>query len=107
MKFPIQSAISPEPYGPTKTGALLVINGNAGQIPPAFQWAVMTATTKEAAAQLCDQGVSAMNDEQWDAWIDQDSETYILECVAANLALKLMADAEAKPATTTTKKTRR
>ncbi len=109
MNFPISSQISPEQYGPKLTGTVLRIDGNAGQIPPSFQFAVLTAAPEsedDPPQQLCAQGISAMTADQWNAWTDQDSETYILECVAENESLTLV-DPPAAPAPTSKKKTRR
>ncbi len=85
MNFPLFSAIEPETYGPTKTGTILKIDGNAGAIPPQFQCAV--TTSDETGNQLCDQGVVPMTDKQWDEWLDQENAEYILDCMAANLEL--------------------
>lgn len=106
MKFPIEAAIEPETYGKL-SGNCLRIDGNAGQIPPAFQFAILQKTlTKEKIAAtdtsraktievpsyaLCAQGVSAMTDEQWAEWTDQPDEPTILAAVAANEGLKLIA----------------
>lgn len=93
MKFPLNSAIITLPYG-NKTGAILRIDGNAGQIPPSFAYAVLT--TPADGSSLCDQGVSPMTEAQWEAWTDQESGTYILSTVAANLDLTLAAPAAKK-----------
>ncbi len=101
MNFPIQSSIQPQPYGPKKTGAILRIDGNAGLIPPSFQTSIWTEEPEE----VCAMSVVQMTDEQWAAWTDQDSETYILQSMAEVLGLTLVAPA-AKPRAAQ-KKTRR
>ncbi len=114
MHFPLESSISPVTYG-RLTGNTLRIDGNAGQIPPAFQFAVLQktvaavdvpavettdadgivtvqteATTREDVTYaLCYQGVSQMTQEQWDDWSDQEDPAYILASVAANESLAL------------------
>ncbi len=111
MDFPISSQIEPQQYGPKLIGEVLSIDRNAGSIPPAFAWSVLTAEPQKESdppQQLCAGNVQQMSDEQWDKWSDQDSKTYILECVAELLGLTLIAATEDKPdPATPKKKTRR
>lgn len=83
MQFPIKSAIAPVSYGKL-SAVTLQIDGNAGQIPPSFQWALF-----DAEGVLCAQGVCAMTADQWNSWTTQTSAEYILASTAANLGLSL------------------
>lgn len=79
MTFPIRASIVPIPYGPSVVGGVLKIDGNAGNIPPSFQFAVLSED-----GELCQQGVSQLSDEQWAAWTVGNDASYILSCVASN-----------------------
>lgn len=85
MNFPIQSPIAPETLG-RKSGVALKIDGNAGAIPPQFQYAIID----DQGAALA-QGVNPMTPDQWDTWTDAEDGAYILACVAENLGLTLQA----------------
>lgn len=87
MKFPITSAIEPVTYG-KNVAKFLRVDGNAGRIPPEFQFSVFTSPDADT---LCAAGLSAMTDQQWDEWKDQENAAYILECVAANEGFTLIA----------------
>lgn len=82
MNFPLLSSISPVPYGPKNLGVTLRINGVAGDIPPTFQYSVITADGNN-----CDTNTVAMTQDQWSAWSDQNDAEYILDVVATNLGL--------------------
>ncbi len=86
MIFPIQSDISPVPYGPVNIATSLKIDGNAGDIPPYFAFSILT---KDGV--LCQQAISRMRDEQWAKWTSQSDASYILQCVADNEGFTLVA----------------
>ena len=85
MQFPILHSISSVPFGFGRTATLLKVDGNAGQIPPSFQYAVTTAD-----GAVCLQGISQLSSAQWDKWSDAHSdEDYVLACVADNIGATL------------------
>ena len=83
MKFPIAVNIT-KASGDYPTAATLQVDGNAGAIPPAFQWSQFTE-----GGRLLGQGVTPMTDAQWIKWGDRDDAEYITESTAKNLGLEI------------------
>lgn len=83
MKFPIFANITKASLD-FPTAATLKIDGNAGEIPTAFQWAQLSE-----AGKLLAQAVAPMTAAQWAGWKDQEDAEYITQSTAENLGLQI------------------
>lgn len=93
MNFPIFATIT-KPNATFPTATLLKIDGNSGGIPNSFQ------SNLFADGVLLNQPNVPMTKVQWSAWLDQEDEDYILQCVSENLGIQVQppsADNPVKP----------
>lgn len=85
MNFPIENTITAS-TSDFPTANVLRVEGNAGLIPPSFQY---TLLKRDGGDVILKQGVSQLTDAQWDAWTQQPARAYVPSCLAENLGVVL------------------